>query len=198
MSSVSLPKGLPFMILTKLKQNRDRVDSRQNAGMTRNDSPVYFFYPPDPSGRRPSPLTELQYVNPAQRSAQQSHSAAEHSVSVSGRPDQSMQQVLCNSTYEPRHHIMDPNTRPSYENLTTRPIIGGGGNHASPESSYGGSSSRSYPQPTRTLCWFCCRQCVHPGPYTSSLYATCLGCGYPKCSQCSEVVLEVRDRGFRR
>lgn len=46
-------------------------------GLTRSNSPVFPFYPPDRSGRRPSARSELQYTSPHDRAADPTRRLAE-------------------------------------------------------------------------------------------------------------------------
>lgn len=195
MSSVNNASYSSLLAFTDLQQSDAHANGRQYSGMTRNSSPVYPFYPPDPSGRRPSRLTELQYVNPAQREAERIRP-----VSVQGPSSvycQPEQHLVCNPPSEPHHHIMSSSTHSYYDHPSTRRTNSGAGLYTPSGSGNGNNPCRSHPQPTRTLYWYCCQRCACPGPYLSSLYASCLNCGVQRCSRCREVVLEVRDCGYR-
>lgn len=162
-------------------------------GMTRNNSPVYFFYPPDPSGRRPSERTLLQYANPAERAADQGRGG-----------DQQYQQNISprlNSTSQPRlsqqnqHSALDltptssrRHAGESYENSGNA-----GGNSSLSRSNNSGHHSRTEPQ--RIEYWRCCQPgCGQVGRYISRIHVTCIaGCRRPRCLQCSSETEISRD-----
>ena len=107
--------------------------------MTRNESPVFFGYPPDESGRRPNEHALLQYATPSQYEAQQRYyrSTAVHD----DVPDQQNSNPPQRGNYErPGHH-----TQQQYESSASHSTTGdrwtstqGSGEHMLPESSYGG------------------------------------------------------------
>ena len=187
-----------FMASTNPKQSRERVDGRRYSGMTGNDSPVYNCYPPGSSGRWPSQLSELQYVNPTQRPAQQNRLATELPRCAQGQPEQHPQYSTHNSSSEPHYRNMNTGTQLYSGYPLTRRTVEGSGSRTLSYSSNGSNPRRPRPQPTRTPCWYCCQRCAGSGPHISSLHVSCSYCGVRRCEQCREVVLEVQDRDFRR
>lgn len=164
--------------------------------MTRNPSPVYFSYSPDPSGRRPSLLGTLQYPSAADQAAGQSRTVDYQQGALSPR------QSLGVSSYNgasPRAEPLDRNTKFGYqnyrcENRETR-VIRGAGEHPSFEQS-DGSLARSRAHIVQTDLWFCDEPgCPFRGPYINGNYERCtLGCGKPRSSRSHRETVLLRNR----
>lgn len=168
-------------------------------GMTRNESPVYLLYPPDRSGRRPSPRTELQYASPRERAAQRDPTMVDqHRVSASRQPDRSSSCHIYNHYPSiSSNHTSAAAPRPRYENTQDRRTVSGTVDYTSSESSIGEGHHRAPTQPTSAAYWYCCQRCDYPGPYLSQLHMVCL-CGVRRCPSCQEETVVVRDRVILR
>lgn len=152
------------------------------------------MYPPDPSGRRPSQHTQLQYANPAQRQA--------HERFV---PTGSAQAGYSYHSYQPTPSYISPPYNPVNPLRTTDnhtaaarraepTIITRAGDNTSSGSSSGGGQ-RPHTEPTITRYWFCCTPgCPNNGPYIEGLYEVCYGCERPKCLGCRREIVSLRDR----
>lgn len=160
--------------------------------MTRNDSPVYLVYPPDPSGRRPNQYTQLQYANPAQRESFERFEAAR--MSRTGCDSYSNQipgntGLLSYNQTVPDRSAGQPT--PTARRAEPTSIRRAGDNTASASSS--GGSQRSRTQPTPTRYWYCCNPgCPSNGPYIERLYENCYnGCGHRRCLGCRRQIVSL-------
>lgn len=164
-------------------------------GLTRNASPLYLVYPPDPSGRRPNEYTQLQFASPAQREAYERSEAARLPLAgpIQWPNEQPHHAGLAMTNHTAPQWMMGAGTMTAG---TARPtVISGGGDYTSSEGS-NGPRSRPPTQPTRTRYWYCCTPgCIYPGPYIEDLYDNCIhGCGAVRCSRCRREIVSLRDR----
>jgi len=164
--------------------------------MTRDRSPVFTLYPPDPAGRRPSERTILQYAGPNDRSSSSSASYVPEAVAGRGsgttftRSDAQYQQQYLIATSQATHV-----SNGSGHTSSVQHTVSGGGDYSSSEGSPG-QHQRFRPPVVLTRQWYCCTSgCTFRGPYNYNLYENCaLGCGHIRCPTCEQEVIRVRDR----
>lgn len=164
--------------------------------MTRNESPVYLMYPPDPSGRQANQAIQLQYAGPSQKAAYDTYTSVTRACGAP-RPQSSEPTPQTTSAPEDRWP-MPKNTTGSqasgYQVNETR-IVRTASDYTSSEGSNGSNPHRHTPS-THTMLWYCCqgRGSDH-GPYNVRLCRSCLTCGHQTCLYCRQEAVVVRDRG---
>ena len=161
--------------------------------MTRNESPVHFMYPPDPTGRRANEAIQLQHAGLSQRAASDAHIAAIRARGAT--PNDSSEATQSTSSAQdlvPRTFAASQSSRPQ---ARERGVVRTASDYTSSESS-NGLSPRQHTPRTRTVLWYCCqgRGSDH-GPYNVHLCHSCLTCGHQPCLYCREEIVIIRDRG---
>ena len=152
--------------------------------MTRSISPVYIYYPPDRSGRRPSLRTELQYASPNDREIGRDYTTSQHTATTPQQPLQYQQQ---SQSDQPAHPSRPATRRTSFSSGVQEPLNNGLGNHQTRRgnSPFPGEHAPERRHPK----WICCNpKCGNPGPYLDALYSECLhGCGTKRCENCTAI-----------
>lgn len=162
----------------------------QEYGLTRNESPVYFMYPPDPSGRRANQANQLQYAGPSQRAAYDTYTSATRARGAT-TPQSSKATPQTTSARQDQGPI-SRNTATSQ--VDDGYIVRTASDYTSSESSNGSNPHQHTPR-TRTMLWSCCRgRDSDHGPYNVRLCCSCLSCGHQPCQYCRREVVVVRDR----
>ena len=175
------------------RHNNDRqyVDGMQTSGMTYSPSPVYLYYPPDPSGRRPSLHTQLQYTSPTDRT-RATHQAAGRATDPTHGSQQNntyiAQQTHTSSSSQPvrwnESRDFNTNHRPYQSNQTTaRESLNHGAENGTSSQSSSPMHTPTRPQRTRPQTYWCCCYCSYQ--YLARLHSSCTtGCQRPRCSMC--------------
>lgn len=183
----------------KLSNNRQRRSPHsdlQQYGMTRNESPVYLMYPPDPSGRRAHEAIQLQSAGPSQRAAYETNPRATNTRRVT-TPQPSEASPPTASTRQMQGQMLrtSATSGASKSTIDERPIIRSASDYTSSEGSSEAIPRQHTPR-TRTVFWHCCqgRNSDH-GPYNGALCQSCLTCGHQLCAYCRQEIVVVRDRG---
>lgn len=163
--------------------------------MTRNESPVYLMYPPDPSGRQANQANQLQYAGPSQRAAYDTYA----SVTQAREATTPRWSEAAPQTTLPREDqgSIPRDARTSYvsrSEIDGRHIVRTASDYTSSESSNGSNPHQHTPR-TRTMLWYCCRgRGSDHGPFNVHLCHSCLTCGHQPCLYCRQEIVVVRDR----
>lgn len=163
--------------------------------MTRNESPVYLMYPPDPSGRRANEANQLQYAGPSQRATYDTYTSV-----TRARGARTPQSSEATPQTTPTRQDQGPISRNTATSHASRSQVDDGhivrtaSDYTSSESSNGSNAHQHTPR-TRTMLWYCChgRDSDH-GPYNVRLCRSCLTCGHQPCVYCRQELVVVRDR----
>ena len=163
-----------------LDQHRSPSRPVQQYGMTRNGSPVYLMYPPDPSGRQANQAIQLQYTDPSQRAASEAFAAQiRDRAFTSTQPSEAAQRtplIQPTGVAVPRTFEQTPTSR--LQDIERRRTATG---YTSSLGSNDPTRHQRTPR-TRTATWYCCQggglgRTDH-GPYTVRLSGSCLVCDH--------------------
>ncbi|EEH21676.2 hypothetical protein PABG_03892 [Paracoccidioides brasiliensis Pb03] len=186
--------------------NKNCAEYQQSEnGMLRNGMytcpSAHLLYPPDPTGKRPSQHTFLQYASPTDRryyedlrlTQQQQYNDANPSRKTS-HPVREKGERSVELLSEPAVQFNSRLKLQTRERRVTETSTG----EAHDKISENRESLRELRSPRRrfTRIWTCCHSCVLPGPY-SSFYSQCLGCDAPKCPNCIEVLVPLQESPIR-
>ena len=180
-----------------LDQHRSPGRRVQQSGMTRNGSPVYFIYPPDPSGRQANQAIQLQYAGLSQRAASDAFAAQIcDRGSTSTQPSEAAQRTpLIQPTGVAVPRTFEQIPTDGFRDVERRRTATG---YASSLGSNDPTRYERIPR-TRTAIWYCCQgggfgRTDH-GPYNVELSRSCLVCDHRgPCAYCIREVVEIRDR----
>ena len=180
-----------------LDQHRSPGRHVQQHGMTRNGSPVYLMYPPDPSGRQANQAIQLQYADPTQRAASDAFAAqVRDRGSTSTQPSEAAQRtplIQPIGVAVPRTSEQISTAR--FQDMERRRTATG---YATSLGSNDPTRHQRTPR-TRTAIWYCCQgggfgRTDH-GPYPLGLSGSCLVCDHRgPCAYCLQEVVDIRDR----